>query len=584
MTETRSNRHGLPLWSAGSDSGSRADFTEAFTKLNAQAAWDDGTTLTDLPVSDLVSGRYQMVVHGGAYRVLYRRYSDGGGGWDAVGGNTTPSPHHFRGLAAGVARTDAAITFSHPDATNIGGSIGFDGSALLSGTVRVFDDDETARGALMVGTSASVNLSTLGRAHIRTRAAGERAITVQAHASDAGNLFTARSAGSSDVLSVDALGRLRALAPSAFGGAPLPTLASLAVAPTASDDDDTTAGLLLHGSTGSSEITAKAIMRILRQSDDAAPLAEFGRDSFKIGRLPWTGSTITMSANNHTLRVSGAGSNALYWRIRRSDATSPESEANEANDVTLFDVTPNGFTSGMPLYVSNRFRLSEPTVSFYRVTNFSAPFMELLRLVPDGGGEATQLASRWDSDGRLASGTWWRPTGVGTLRDTRQSVRHVCRKVYAAPGDSQTSGLQINPNGTHTLDWTQMTARSTGATDLSIVIGLEFILRPNQSDNEADAQLYRVETLISINTGSGFGSYSTIGVTEDSAATPFNRFGQRYSGNYLTCTHRSINIPSGAAFKLRTVITTASAAPVMWVRSVEVDAQECILENYDSPA
>jgi len=576
VTETRTNRFELPNWSAGSDSGSRADFNEAFTRLNDRAAWDDGSTATELPVTSIPQGRYQLVVHGGTYRVLYRRNASAG--WDAVGGNTMPNPFHFRGIAAGVARADAAITLSHPDAANPGGTIGYDGSALLTGTVRVFDDDESSRGALMVGTDAAIGLSTLGRAHIRTRASGERAVTVQAHASNAGNLFTARTAGEADALYVDALGRLRGTAPSSFGGAPIPTLASLAVAPTASDADDTTTGLLLHGSTGSAEITAKAIMRVLRQSDDAAPLMELLRDSFSIGRLPWTDSGITMAAKGHTVRASGVGGNPFFWRLRRSDPTSDVTEANQANDVTLLDVGPNGWTSGFPLFVSNRYRLNVATTTLYRTTDFSASFLDLARLVPDGlGGETGQLASSWDSDGRLRAGAWWRSTG--TVRDARQAIHHVSRKVYAAPGASQTSGHELDPNATLTYTWATMTARSSGTLDLRITTLVELIMQPNDIDSEADAQGYSAKTFISINGG----SYTEIGNQENAQATPWFRGGQRYSGDAFVYHHRVANIPSGATFTLRTQFAVKAANPVVWIRAIDIDAEECMIESYVAP-
>lgn len=576
MTETRTNRFDIPQWSAGSDSGSRTDFNEAFNKLNDRAAWDDGSTETELPATDLVAGRYQLVVVGGTYRVVYRRHDSGG--WDAVGGNTMPVPFHYRALG-GAARADAAATFSHPDHANPGATIGYDGSALLSGTVRVFDDDETSRGALIVGTNVAAALSTLGRAHVRTRATGERAVTAQAHNADAGNLFTARTAGEADAWYVDALGRLRGTAPSSFGGAPLPTLASLAVAPTASDDDDTVAGLLLHGSTGSAEILAKSIMQIWRDAaDGAAPLADFKRDSISIGRLPWTTSALTMAATGHTVRASGVGGNAFYWRLRRTDATSGATEGNTSLDSTILDVTANGWTSGMPLFVSQRYRTNVATATFYRTTDFSASFIDLARLVSDGmGGETPQLASAWDSDGRLRAGAWWRSTG--TVRDARQPVRHVCRKVYAAPGSSQTSGIQLNPSSTHTLTWTTMTMRSSGTADLCIDVAIELMMQPNDIDEEADAQMYGAQTLVSINGG----SFTQIGDQQNAQATPWFRPGQRYSGDYFTYTHRVANIPSGATVQLRTVFTTAAANPVVWLRSLEVDAQECMLESYASP-
>lgn len=573
MTETRSNRFGLPLWSSGGDSGSRADFTEAFGKLNDRAAWDDGTTQTELPITDLVAGRYQLVVIGGVYRVLYRRH--GGGGWDAVGGNTSPSPFHFRGLAAGVNRTDAAVTFSHPDAANVGGTIGFDGSALLSGTVRVFDDDEAGRGALLVGTDAAPNLSTLGRAHIRTRAIGERALTVQAHAGDAGNLFTARTAGSADALYVDSLGRLRGTAPSSFGGAALPTLASFAIAPTASDDDDTMAGLLLHGSTGSSEILAKSILQVWRDAaDGAAPLADLKRDSFNIGRLPWTSSQITFASTGHTVRVGGVDGNPFYWRLRRSDPTSPVTEANSGADVTLFGITELGSTLNMPLVATNRYRTASTVLSLNRVTDFAAGFMNLARLVPDGmGGETSQLASAWDSDGRLRTGAWWRSTG--TTRDARQPVTHVSSKRYAAQGSAPLTGQQILPNGSMQHTWPVMTVRSGGTTDIDVTTTVEMMLSSNP-DGIDDAQNVVVQTFISINGG----SYTLIGDTENSPIATSTA--HRQGGDLLYCTDQLANVAAGATFQVRTIVAIGPTVPTVWIRLLNIKIQECLIESYVS--
>lgn len=578
MTETRTNRFGLPLWSSGTDSGSRTDFNEAFTKLNDNAAKDSGVTQPTLPVDDLVPGQYQMVVIGGVYRTLYRRHD--GDGWDAVGGNTMPVPFHYRGLG-GAARTDAAVTFSHPDADNPGGTIGYDGSALLSGTVRVYDDDETGRGALIVGTNAASNLATLGRAHVRTRAIGERALSLQAHAADAGNLLTAITSGGAAALSVDALGRLRATAPSSFGGAPLPTVSSLAVAPTASDDDDTTSGLLLFGSTGSAEILAKSIMQIWRDAaDGAAPLADFKRDSFALGRLPWTNSLITMAATGHTVRAGGVAANPFYWRLRRSDPTSGATEINPANDVTLFGITETGSTHSLPLVVSNRYRTAPVALTVQRITDFSAGFLNLSRLVSDGGGgELAQTAAIWDSDGRLRAGAWWRSTS--TVRDARQALHHVCRKVYAAPGTSQSSGQEIASNSSFTLTWTAMNLRSSGTSDLIVTTSIELMLQPNTTDFDSDAQKYSAQTLISINGG----AYAEIGVAENAQGTPKVRPGtQRFSGDYFVFDHRVLNVPTGATIQLRTTFTTSTAAPVTWLRSLEVDVEECIIESYATPA
>lgn len=573
MTETRTNRFDIPQWSSGSDSGSRADFNEALIKLNDKAAYDDGVTQSALPGTNLIPGRYQLVTHDGTYRVVYRRHD--GGGWDAVGGNTMPNPFHFRGIAAGVARTDAAVTFSHPDATNVGGTIGYDGSAVLSGTVRVFDDDETGRGALLVGTSAAPNLTTLGRAHIRTQAINERALTVQAHASNAGNLLTARTAGDSDVLSVDALGRLRALAPSAFGGAPLPTLASLAIAPTASDDDDTTAGLLLHGSTGSAEITAKAIMRILRDAADPAPLAEFLRDGISIGRLPWTGATMTFASNTHHFRVSGNVANTTYWQLRRSDPTSSLTEANAALDTTLISVTPNGMTSGLPMVVSQRQKQNLATMSVHRVGDFNANFLDLGRLTPDGGGgETLTTVSSWHADGRLRTGAPWR--SMGTMRDARQSITHLCTKRFTPLSEPANTGQFIARGTSFDYTWPAMTCRSVDTTDLDISTIVEFLFTQNP-DGIDDSNSVSVSTYISVNSG----SYTFIETWENVPVS--TSLVHRQSGDLMYVNHRASAVPAGATFQLRTRVTVGSVgpnSPQVYLRTLDVKAVESIVETY----
>lgn len=581
MTETRTNRHDLPQWGAGTDSGSRADFNEAFDKLNDQAAYDDGVDAATLPVTALVPGRYALVTLAGGYRTLYRRAADAT--WDAIGGNAMPRAFHHRALES-QARTDAAVTFSHPGSANPGATFDYGGSAVLSGTVRVYDDDEPTRGALMVGTSAAVDLATLGRMHVRTRAEGERGIVVRPYTPGAGdpvgNLFTAQTAGGVDVFTLDGLSRLRQQAASAFGGSVMPTASVVAVAPTSSESDTITNGLLLYGQAGSSALTAKTILRIQPDAaTDTTPIGLVTRTGIGLGRLPWgtpgtSLGTITYAANTHHVRASGHADNAAYFTVRKSDVSSLANEQDTTKDVALFTIAPTAITTGLPMQVSQRQRITSPTLTLYRVTDFSASFLTLARLVPDGGGgETSQVASTWASDGKLATGTWWKGTGV--TRDARQPVKHWSRKFFANPTDAPSVGVDIISNQVYTYTWAEMTVRAAGMTDLEVVLTLEFLMIPSAS--QPDTNSFLMETLISVD-GGGYTVADTTNCT-----MPVTETAARLGGVVVSTVHRTATIPAGAEFTLRTRITMGASVPDMRLRMLDIVATEAVLESYVAP-
>ena len=88
MAFTLTPRLELPQWSQGSDGPSRVQFNDAFARVDARAAYDDGAAGgSTLPTSNVVDGRYAQTVNG-AYRQLYRR---AGGAWAQVGGLHEPS-------------------------------------------------------------------------------------------------------------------------------------------------------------------------------------------------------------------------------------------------------------------------------------------------------------------------------------------------------------------------------------------------------------------------------------------------------------------------------------------------------------
>lgn len=575
MTETRTPRFNLPQWSAGTDSPSRSDFNGAFSDIEGRGAYDNGDNVSSLPVTGLVAGRYSMLTVSGDGYSLYR-YS--GSAWQFVGGSLVPRFQRFKAIE-GQLITDAAFTVEHPSEVNANIIASYGGDLTVGGVLKSWNANDAAKGALVVGWNGAISLTTTGRAYMRTRANTELGLVLHAHGSGAGNMLTVREPGNSDIFTVDAIGRLTQRTFAAFGGASLPSTSMVAVAPT-SAADAVVNGLLLYGQAAA---TTKTILSIQPDNTaDTTPIAGIARTAITLGRLPWgtvnSTGTVTLAGNTIYLRATGDAGNTAYLSLRRSDPTSPVTEANPALDTTIVGVSVNGVTSSMPMFISQRLRPSVATMALYRVSDFTSSFLDLARLVPDGlGGETTQLAATWDSDGRLRSGAWWRSTG--TVRDARQSVMHVCRKVYAAPGSSQSSGQQVDPGDTHTLTWTAMTMRSSGATDIAVEVAIELMLQPNSVDGEADAQDYSAKTFLSINGG----SFVQIGNTENAQATPFLRGGQRYSGDYFVFTHRSTAIPAGATIQLRTQFTTTAADPVCWIRSMEVEAEECIIESYAAP-
>lgn len=577
MVETRPDRHGLVQWSSGGDSGSRLDFNEAFGKLNANAPYDDGDTLTELPVTSLVDARYVMVAITGGYRTLYRRSDTSS--WDPVGGNTMPRAYTLRALEA-QARTATALTISHPDFVS-GSTFGYDGSATLTGTVRVHDTEDVARGAVMIGTTAAIGLTTLGRLHVRTRATGERGIVVRPYSPvdpdvGSGNLLTAQSAGGSDVLTVDALGRLRNVASSAFGGAAL-SLAAVTAAPSGTDDAQTT-GVLFYGQS-SSPANAKSIMQVWRDVADTAPLANIGRDNISLGRLPWvsprTSGQLQLAANGFRFRASGDAANTSWWEWRTSDATSPATEANPALDTIQMTASNAGFGVRMPTYISQRNRQDLTTLNLLRVGDFNAGFMELARLVPDGiGGETSQPAAFWASDGKLRTGAWWLTGGVGTTREARQPLTHVCTKRYTPIDGDNYSGQFVANNTTYSYQWPEMTPKSSGVLDLDITLITEMMM--TQTDAQADAQAVNVEMQISID-GGPFNQIAVVQIAP--VSTPL---GKRAGGAVLVSSYRLIGIlPANTPFRLRTRLIVGSSNSLgVWIKMFDLKVVEALIMAY----
>lgn len=562
MTETRTSRFNLPQWSAGTDSPSRTDFNGAFSEIETRGAFDTGDNVSSLPVSSLAAGRYSMMTGADGYS-LYR-YS--GSAWQFVGGSLVPRFQRFK-AGEGQAATDPVFTVEHPGNASANITATYGGDFTASGVLKSWNADDATKGAIVVGWNGTITMATTGRAYLRTRANSELGLVLHAHGSGAGNMLTVREPGNSDIFTVDAIGRLTQRTFAAFGEATLPSTSMVAMAPTSAVDAITN-GLLLHGQSAAS---AKTIMQILRDTSDTAPIFSVGRDAITLGRLPWSGGSLTLASVGHTMRASGVATNPYYFRVRRSDPTSGVTEANTALDTTMFYLNEDGVVAALPSSITQRYKTSATTLSLFRVTDFTAGFLTLSRLVSDGmGGETAQLASSWASDGRLSAGAWWRATG--TLRDARQPVVHKSTKAYAVVGDPVGQGQHVSPSSSFTYTWGQMTARSSGVTDLRVRVEVEVLF--DESSSGTKAVDWTMRTLISINGG----AYAQIGASENVGATTPTV--GRPSGDRYGSMCWAADIPAGATFTLRTTIEVGAVDDGVRIRSMHISAEECIVENY----
>lgn len=258
-------------------------------RIDDRAAYDDGATGgTTLPNTELVNGRYAPTVDG-VHRGLFRR---AGGAWAQVGGNSWAETQYERAGAA-LPVTGAARVRSHPTLAAATVTENWDGSSVRGGRQAIGDVNAAQPGAVHVGDlAAAVDLAVRGRVYARAGAAGERGFVATAGVANAGNLFTARDSGGSEPWLVDAVGRMRAQAPTAFGAAALAAGVPVSAAPGASD----LSAMDLYAATG------KPSLRLFRAAGDL--VGSFGADAIALGKAGWTGGSISLTAP--TLTLTGA--------------------------------------------------------------------------------------------------------------------------------------------------------------------------------------------------------------------------------------------------------------------------------------
>lgn len=561
MAETRTSRFGLVQWGVGTDSPSRLDFNEAFLNLENRAAYDDGVSAATLPSSGVVAGRYAMFAPAGANKTLYRRNDSGT--WDFAGGNTDPDPFYLRPYKAvadgGPARSTSGLILTHPDnASGPGATVAYDGSISAGGTLRVYDVNTPAAGNLIVGAGASVAADpvNLGRVHVRTRVDGERGLVLRPHGTGAGPMLAVQTTAGSDVLTLDATGQLQQRAAAAFGGASVPASSVVAIAPTSGGPD--TNGLVLHGQAAPGD--TKTILRILRQSDDAAALMQWSRDSATIGRLPWgstsSGGVLSLSGRVLSLRSTGYSSDSTLWGLTRADITDP---SNTGLDEPVASLARQSGLYRVPLTFTQALNTSAVNLTLKRYTDLTQRFLELHRM---GAGESIEVVGGWDSEGRVLAGTRW--MNPGAVRDARQAIRHRTQWNHSDT---------LNPGDTLTKVFTTMQCRSATPCDLAIEIRLQAQVEVGAFSDREDGQQWFLNCDISVNGGafSFIGSYLFGGPSHRTGTRPINV----QTGDFTL-----INVPAGATFQIRTRVFVGGAVPQITTQAQFINVQESIVNNY----
>jgi hypothetical protein len=315
VTETRTSYFELPQYSSGLDGTlTRLDSNEAFGNIEARAAYDDGAQGSALPSANLKPGRYAKQTVSDGYQIHRRSNA---GGWDFVGGTVVPTRVRYRGAAAG----DIVLS-SDVGGTQAGATLTALGELATPSAVRTSS-------VLAAGADLGADLSapgTTGRAYVRTRAAGERGLVVEAHNANAGPLLSLREAGGTFPTTFDSAGRLRSTVPAGLGAASVVDNIPLRIAP---DADDLTA-LDLYGRTAGGVVPA---LRVFPIAGDASPILSAAPAAITLGRAAWAGGSIGLTAPAITL----AGAVAVTGSVDVSD------DVTIADDLTVGDqITAKG--------------------------------------------------------------------------------------------------------------------------------------------------------------------------------------------------------------------------------------------------
>lgn len=573
MAKTATTRFGQSQYSSGSDTFRRVDYNTDGSNIETRAAYDDGVTYATLPaVADTRAGRY--VMHqptGNTYKTLYRATGEGGT-WEQAVGTAVPAPLAFRPhVATSYAATATAASFAHPNLTNPGATVTYDGAAAFGRAV-VLDLNDGTKTALHVGTSAAPAPGTLGRAHVRTTTDGDKGLVLQPHGAGAGNTFTAREPTGQDVVTIDPNGYLRARSLSGFGGGALDAATAVVVAPTSSATDAVTTGLLLYGQ---SSAPSKRMLQVLRDAADTAPIVNVYRDSISLGRLPWgdvsSGGTISSAGKQITHRALGYDSDTVLWKMSLASATTP---TDTTLDQTVLSLSRASSLLRAPLTATQELATGGVNLTLKRFTEFNGRFIELRR-----AGTTDEVVSAWEPDGRLSIGARW--VSAGTMYDARNSLWHSCKKRWATPGvDGYRVGIKIDsgnvPTNNYTYTFALMQMRSSQATDVNARVAIEYCIE-NETDDFGSSMIF--EHLVSVNGG----AFTSLATTEH--WTTAVRVGDRPVGNSPISNTVLKNAPAGATVQWRVKLTNNGSdfGPPMYLRMLDLNIEETIISTYTAP-
>lgn len=545
-----------------------ADFNLAFLNINNLSAYDDGATASALPATNLVAGRYFRQTNTDSSYTLYRRAATS---WEYVGGPVAPVQQRIAALN-GQAATALALT-TEPTLGTAGLSITFGGDLTTAGLVR------SASYLASAPAGDTLSVATTGRAYVKTQAAGDLGLVLRAHASTAGYLLDVREQGGSDVLTVDAMGRLQTRVPSAFGGASIPAASVLAVSPTTNSSDGITNGLLLYGQPS---MPTRSMLAAYSTASDAAPIANWLGNGMTFGKLPWgnTNSSdgqINFAADSAYFRIGGLNNSTVWFAINKALASAP---GDPTQDIPVWSNSPFGTGIYQPIFQSQEYAYSTPTVTnltLYRFNDASASgrFFEFYQATRVNPTTLTfKFVADMNGDGRMRSALMWRGASYPS-RDIRQSIKHLATKTWASPGNGPDAGQEVTgAGGSYTYNgFPTMTTRSFGGADLDITVTTELML-DNSAFSAPDGQVYGLECFISINGG----AYTSLLKQEN--AQLVSAPGVRQGGDLMVCRYRALGLGNGATFKIRLVMSTGEPNPNVFLRKYDLIVEETSFEQY----
>jgi hypothetical protein len=488
MAETRTDRLGLVVYSEGSDSPSRVDWNESMQQIELWGSRDEGTARDSTAQATQKIRRFLSRDWGAAptwapagsprLRTLYRT-DDDLVDWP-MGGPTHPRVQDFRALE-GQGIGTAAWRISHPDRPDAPtGVLGYDGGGRLAGRLSLHDPTNptpaNSKAALHIGSHEAANPTALGRAYIRTVAAGEYGVVVQPHDANAAAALAVREPGGTDQFWVDSTGRVRGKGAVALGGSELAgdvLNRSLTVSPSTSSVGP--GGMVVHGRSTRAEVDPFVVRRFESTSAADRVLMRIGTRDVAIGAAdhPDADARLRLAA---PLTL---GQGGFQWDLASADAAAVLGEFS--GSARRFGLDASRFYSTLPGLFENRARTADvPMVVRAYTSGNAVPAQSLQewRAVRPGVSPESKPLAYVDGQGRIVGnvphrgGGGDRPTA---LRDVRQPLEHFTYVRWVLPGHfGLFRGVRIDPGDREYQHvFPEMTVRSATATQLKWWMRLE---------------------------------------------------------------------------------------------------------------